>query len=440
MICLPSQVNTALTLLEGAGHEACVVGGAVRDLLRGAEVHDWDMATSALPEETEAAFSGFPVLETGRKHGTVTVLLDGMPLEITTYRVEGAYSDHRRPDAVAVTSDLREDLARRDFTVNAMAYHPRRGLTDPFGGAADLAAGRIRCVGDLDRRFKEDALRILRALRFAAVFGMEIEENTAGAIHRNRALLGHVAAERICSELTRMLCGSHVGMILEEYPDVLAVPMPEIGPLVGFDQRNPHHCLDAWGHTAAVVSSAPPEPALRWAALFHDLGKPACFAPGPDGVGHFYGHAAKSRELAGAIMSRLKFDKATRDRALFLVEHHDDPIRPTERAVKRAIQRFGVHDLMQLIALFRADALGHSPDAARERLALCDALETLTHRLAGEGDRFTAKDLAVRGGDLLALGYEGPALGAALDALVEAVVFEGLENKKEVLLDFLANT
>ena len=438
MICLPSQVNTALTLLEEAGHEAYVVGGAVRDLLCGAEIHDWDIATSALPEETEAVFSGFPVLETGLKHGTVTVLLDGMPLEITTYRVEGAYSDHRRPDSVSFTSDLREDLARRDFTVNAMAFHPRRGLADPFGGAEDLRAGLIRCVGGPDRRFKEDALRLLRALRFAAVFGMEIEAATAAALHRNRALLSHVAAERICSELTRLLCGSHVGMILEKYGDVLSVPMPEIGPLVGFDQRNPHHCFDAWGHTAAVVSAAPPEPALRWAALFHDLGKPACFTLDADGVGHFHGHAAKSRELAGNIMTRLRFDSATREQVLFLVEHHDDHLQPTEGAVKRAIQRFGAHDLMQLIALFRADALGHSPDTARERLAVCDALEELTGRLAGNGDRFTVKDLAVRGGDLLALGYEGPALGAALDALVEAVVFDGVENKKEVLLDFLA--
>ncbi|MGN0985167.1 MAG: CCA tRNA nucleotidyltransferase [Candidatus Enterenecus sp.] len=438
MFRLPPQVNTALALLEQNGHEAYVVGGAVRDLLRGAEVHDWDIAASALPEQTMAVFSGFPVIGTGLKHGTVTVLLDGMPLEITTYRVDGPYSDGRRPDSVSFTPSLTEDLARRDFTLNAMAYHPRRGLADPFGGAADLAVGRIRCVGDPDRRFKEDALRILRALRFAAVFGMEIEENSAGAIHRNRALLGRVAAERIYAELTRLLCGSNAGAVLREYPDVLAVPMPEVGPLVGFDQRNPHHCYDVWGHTAAVVQAAPPEPALRWAALFHDLGKPSSFTLDADGVGHFYGHAAKSRELAGDIMTRLRFDSATREQVLFLVEHHDDHLQPTEAAVKRAIQRFGVHDLTQLIALFRADALGHSPDSARNRLAVCDALDELTGRLAGEGDRFTVKDLAVRGGDLLALGYEGPALGAALDALVDAVVFDGVENKKEVLLDFLA--
>ena len=430
----------ALERLEAAGFEAYVVGGAVRDLLRGAQVHDWDIATSALPEETKAVFSGFPVIEAGLKHGTVTVLLDGLPLEITTYRVDGPYSDGRRPDSVSFTPNLREDLARRDFTVNAMAYHPRRGLVDPFGGAEDLRAGLIRCVGGPDRRFKEDALRLLRALRFAAVFGMEIEENTAAALHRNRALLGHVAAERVYAELTRLLCGPNARSILEGYADVLSVPIPEIAPLVGFDQRNPHHCYDAWGHTAAVVHAALPESALRWAALFHDVGKPTCFTLSPDGVGHFYGHGAKSRELAGAIMTRLKFDSATRERVLFLVEHHDDHLQPTERAVKRAIQQFGVHDLMQLISLFRADAMGHSPDTARKRLAICDLLEELTGKLAGDGDRFTVKDLAVRGGDLLALGYEGPALGAALDALVEAVVFEGLENKKEVLLDFLANS
>lgn len=438
MYPLPPQVTLALQKLNHCGFEAWVVGGAVRDLVRGAPVHDWDLTTSALPDETKAVFSEYRLIETGLKHGTVTVLMDDLPLEITTYRLEGAYSDHRRPDGVTFTTDLSADLKRRDFTVNAMAWHPKHGLADPFGGRSDLERHILRCVGEPDRRFREDALRILRALRFAAVLGMEIEETTAQAIHRGRLLLNHVAAERIRAELGKLLCGTHAKTVLEEYSDVLSVPIPEIAPLVGFDQRNPNHCYDAWVHTAAVVQAAAPEAALRWAALFHDLGKPSCFTLGPDGTGHFYGHASKSRELAEVIMTRLKFDGSTREQVLFLVEHHDDHLQPTQRNVKRAVQQFGIHGVKQLISLFRADAIGHSPDAARKRLDICDALEELIRELAGDGGRFTVKDLAVRGGDLLSLGYEGPALGATLDALVEAVVFDGLENKKEALLDFLA--
>ena len=433
MYPLPPQVNTALTLLNTAGFEAFVVGGAVRDLLRGSTVHDWDITTSALPEQTKEVFSDHRLIETGIKHGTVTVLMDGLPLEITTYRTEGTYSDHRRPDSVEFTPSLSEDLARRDFTVNAMAYHPEAGVVDLFGGQSDLKNRVIRCVGEPDRRFQEDALRMLRALRFAARFGFSIEAETSAAIHRNRHLLSHVAAERIREELTGLLCGSCVEPVLRQYHDVLAVPIPEITPMVGFRQYNRHHCHDVWGHTIATVASAPNLPVLRWAALLHDTGKPARFFRGEDGVGHFYGHAEESAGIAAAVTARLRFDNNSRDLIRFLTEHHHLFLDITEKTVKRAVLKFGKDKLKLLLWLLRADTLGHSP-CCFHRL---DDIRRLDAMISAVPE-FTVKNLAVSGSDLLALGYQGAEIGQALEQLVNAVVFDGLENNKESLLNYLA--
>ena len=435
MYPLPPQVNTALALLNQAGFEAFVVGGAVRDLLRGSPVHDWDITTSALPEQTKAVFSDYRLIETGLKHGTVTVLLDGTPLEITTYRTEGTYSDHRRPDSVEFTRSLEEDLARRDFTVNAMAYHPKAGVVDPFGGKADLTARTIRCVGEPDKRFQEDALRMLRALRFAARFGFTIEPDTATAIHRNKFLLTHVAAERIREELTGLLCGSCVEPVLRQYHDVLSVPIPELAPLAGFKQYNRHHCHDIWGHTIAAVAAAPDLPVLRWAALLHDTGKPAHFFRSEDGVGHFYGHAEESANIAAAITARLRFDNASRDTIGFLVAHHHLFRDITEKTVKRAVLRFGKERLRLLLHLLRADTLGHSPCCFHH----LNDIRTLEAMIDAIPD-FTVKNLAVNGSDLLAQGSEGAQIGQALERLLNAVVFENIENEKETLLHHLKKT
>ena len=432
MYPLPPQVNTALTLLNKAGYEAFVVGGAVRDLLRGASVHDWDITTSALPEQTEAVFAGHRLIETGIKHGTVTVLMDGLPLEITTYRTEGAYSDHRRPDSVSFTRSLEEDLARRDFTVNAMAYHPKTGVSDPFGGQADLARRVIRCVGQPDKRFNEDALRILRGLRFASRFGFSIETETAAAIHRNKELLRHIAAERIREELTGLLCGSCAEPVLRQYHDVVSVPIPELAPLAGFKQRNYHHCHDVWGHTVAAVAATPNEPALRWAALLHDTGKPTRFTVDEKGVGHFYGHAEESAKIAAAVTHRLRFDNTTRDTVCFLVGHHHLFLDVSEKTVRRAMLRFGRERLEKLLPLLRADTLGHAPCC----LYHLDDIRTISDIMANLPD-LTVKDLAVSGSDLMALGYRGKQIGEALNALLNAVVFDGIPNEKEALLQRL---
>ena len=258
MMKLPPQVNTAFEMLEAAGYEAYLVGGAVRDYVRdNSPAKDWDITTNALPEQVEEIFTGYHLIETGLKHGTVTVVIDQEPLEITTYRVDGDYSDHRHPDSVSFTRSLKDDLERRDFTMNALAYNPRTGVVDFVGGKADIAGDLVRCVGDPDRRFQEDGLRMLRALRFASVYGMTIEAATAAAIHRNKHLLKGIAAERILVELTKMLCAQGAAGVLRDFADVLAVPIPELTPMFGFPQHNPHHDKDVWDHTIAVIESIP---------------------------------------------------------------------------------------------------------------------------------------------------------------------------------------
>ena len=322
MMKLPPQVNTAFEMLEAAGYEAYLVGGAVRDYVRdNSPAKDWDITTNALPEQVEEIFTGYHLIETGLKHGTVTVVIDQEPLEITTYRVDGDYSDHRHPDSVSFTRSLKDDLERRDFTMNALAYNPRTGVVDFVGGKADIAGDLVRCVGDPDRRFQEDGLRMLRALRFASVYGMTIEAATAAAIHRNKHLLKGIAAERILVELTKMLCAQGAAGVLRDFADVLAVPIPELTPMFGFPQHNPHHDKDVWDHTIAVIESITPEPVLRWAALLHDIGKPSCFSLAEDGIGHFFGHSDQSTSMAESILSRLRFDNASKEQIVRLVRY-----------------------------------------------------------------------------------------------------------------------
>ena len=432
----PPHVAGVLRRLRDAGHAAYAVGGCVRDCMMGLAPADYDVATSATPEETLRVFAGERVVETGVKHGTVTVLTGGASVEVTTFRVDGAYSDARRPDAVTFTPSLPADLARRDFTVNAMAWDEREDLLiDPYGGAADVERRVIRCVGDPDTRFREDALRILRALRFAAVLDFSIEAETAAALRRNAPLLEKVSAERVNVELCKLLCGRNVRAVLLEYGDVLGVPIPEILPMRGFDQHNPYHIYDVWGHAAAAVESAPPTVVLRLAALLHDIGKPPCFTL-DEGGGHFYGHAKIGAEMADTILRRLRFDTATRERVVMLVREHCG-FELTERAVKRALNRLGPEAYFELSALMRADNLAQSP-ALRHRQAWIDAMERLGRDILEKETCFSLKDLAVNGDDLIAAGYApGPALGAALKLLLDAVIDGRAENEKSALLAYL---
>ncbi|MBE6995797.1 MAG: HD domain-containing protein [Ruminococcaceae bacterium] len=432
---VPGYVAEILSALEAAGYEAWCVGGCVRDSLLGREPEDWDVTTSALPEETMAVFAPHAI-PTGLQHGTVTVRSDHKNVEVTTYRVDGEYRDHRRPESVVFTRSLEEDLARRDFTINAMAENARGELRDPFGGAEDLRRGLLRCVGEPDRRFAEDALRILRGLRFAAVLGLEIETETAASIHRNRELLRQIAAERIQVELMKLLRGKDAGRILRQYPDVVGVFWPEVLPMVGFAQKNHHHCFDVWEHSIHALEMVKKDDALLWSALLHDIGKPECFTVDGAGVGHFYGHAQISRDLADTMLRRLKCSTEFRETVVRLVEWHDREIPRTDKGVRRALRLLGEKDLRRLIVLKRADNLAQAPEYHNRQLDL-DEGEAILEKLLAEDACFSLKQLAVNGRDLLALGLRGAEIGRVLDALLDAVVNGEVPNEREALLGHL---
>ncbi len=429
---IPQGVRTVADILERGGFEAWLVGGCVRDHLLGRLPKDYDIATNASVHQTIAAFDGFRVIETGVKHGTVTILSDGMPIEVTTFRIDGSYSDGRHPDNVSFTPDIREDLSRRDFTINAIAYSPERGYTDLFGGVNDLDARIIRCVGDPSKRFHEDALRILRALRFASVLGFEIEPETARAVHECRGLLSRIALERITQELFGILCGDKAADVLRAFPDVIEQILPPCGEMVGFEQHNPHHDCDVWEHTLRVVDACPKERVLRLAALLHDVGKPGCFTKDENGVGHFYGHAARGGEIAQGIFREcLRTDKQTSEQVIALVASHDEPLPPERKIIRRRLAKYGEELLRQLIALNRADMMGQ---ATRERLPELDEAESILDSLVEENACISMKSLAVKGGDLMSMGIpKGPLIGRILTALLSEVCSERLENTPDAL-------
>ena len=426
----------ALLILNSQGYEAYLVGGCVRDLLMGGAPKDWDVTTDATPEEVKMAFGGFKTVETGLKHGTLTVLIEGAPLEITTYRVDGDYEDNRRPASVTFTKNLREDAARRDFTINAIAMDARGDVVDYFGGEADIFAKKVRCVGVPGERFREDGLRLLRALRFASALGFSIEEETRKAIHENKELLKNISSERIQAELTGILCGQNAKKTLRNYVDVIGVAIPEVLPMVGFDQRTPYHCYDVWEHTLAVIESAPATPVMRWTALLHDVGKPECFTVDDRGVGHFYKHQLASERMADRIMRRLKFDNNNREAVRALVGGHMDISAPTKRSVKRLLSRYGEDVFRMLVEFKRADNMGQADDVKGRQLEL-DECERIVDDIVRGNECFSIKDLAVDGNDMLALGFEGRQVGEALERLLEAVIDGKAENDREKLISLL---
>lgn len=439
---VPPQARRVIEVLEAAGFEAWCVGGFVRDSLLGRPVSDIDIACSALWPQTEEAClaAGMRVHRTGEKHGTVTVVCDDAAFEVTTFRVDGAYSDARHPDEVRFVRSLKEDLARRDFTINAMAYHPLRGLADPFGGLEDARHGIIRTVGDPAQRFGEDALRILRACRFSSQLGFSLDGATYQAMLEGKRGLLRVSSERITAELQKLLLGDNVCDALLRTVDVLSAVLPELVAMKGFDQCTPYHCHDVLEHTARAVAGTPPYPLVRWAALFHDMGKPAAFFKEPGGRGHFYGHAKISVPLARGIMDRLTFSTAFRDRVLLLVERHDDVFDATPRAVKRALARMGgnVELFRALCDLKRGDASAQAPAYAEERMRRADDLLRVLDGILAEGEAFTLKHLAVNGRDAMDAGIaQGPSVGAALAAALDAVIDEQIPNDRETLLAFL---
>ncbi len=431
---IPKQAAKAMEILNRNGYECFVVGGCVRDTLRGTTPHDWDLTTNAKPVQMQQCFAGYHTIETGLQHGTLTVMIDHMPLEITTYRVDGAYTDHRRPDKVSFTDSLTDDLARRDFTVNAMAYHPQRGLVDPFGGADDLEKKRIACVGTPSERFDEDGLRILRALRFASVLDFTIDTQTDAAIHAQKTLLEHISAERIFVEMTKMLCGQAAERILLAYPDVICTVLPQLQPMVGFDQQNPYHAYDVYTHTCKVTAAAPATPLLRWAAFLHDSGKPHTFTKDERG-GHFYGHANISEEIARDVLHQLKSDRKTLDSVITLIRHHDTVFSGSEKQLKRMVNQIGDALTEQLILLHKADVSGQAEHLRAERIQSADALLLTLDKLRQQNACMTLKDLQISGRDIIAMGiHEGRIIGDCLKHIMNEVLEDRLPNEHDALL------
>ena len=431
---LPGYVLDCLERLEDAGFRAWAVGGCVRDACLGRTPQDYDLCTDALPEQTQTVFADWSLVLSGVKHGTVGVVTSGGVVEITTLRAEGDYRDGRHPQWVRFVPELREDLLRRDFTINAMAWNPREGLFDPFGGREDLERGILRAVGDPERRFREDALRILRGVRFAARFGLTAEENTLAAMEALAPLMDSLSRERVFGELCALLPGITAEELIRFAP-VITGAIPELKDMVGFDQHSPHHAYDLYTHTAHVVGAVPGDLKLRWAALLHDVGKISTFTLDETGRGHFYSHAAMSAEAADEILRRLKAPTALRERVTILIRHHMTRLEEDKKLLKRRVRALGWDTMEELLQLQEADmrskGTGEPQDFDQFR-----RIRVLLEEIRAENACLTLKDLAVNGQDMLALGLKGPQIGKTLNALLDAVLEERLPNDREVLLRY----
>lgn len=434
MVKIPNYAAQVLSALEAEGFTAWCVGGCVRDSLLGRAPQDWDVTTAARPEQVLSVF-GDRAVPTGLPHGTVTVKTAGGAVEVTTFRRDGTYRDHRRPQSVVFTDSLEEDLRRRDFTVNAMALNLRGELADPLGGQRDLERKLLRCVGEPDRRFREDALRILRGVRFAAALGFALEPETDRSLRANRALLAEIAPERIWAELKGLLTAPAAAEALRAYPEIIGVFWSEVLEMVGFPQRNRHHCYDVWEHTLHALEAVPPELELRLTMLLHDIGKPGCCTIDETGCGHFKGHPARSAAMAEEMLRRLRADNATRETVVRLVAWHDRNIPRTRPGVAESLRQLGERDLRRLLRIKRADNLAQDP-AYRAMQAEIEKAEKILDQLLTEGACVSLDQLAVRGGDLVELGFSGPAVGETLEVLLEAVIQEQVPNDRTALLEY----
>ncbi|WP_442960414.1 CCA tRNA nucleotidyltransferase [Pseudobutyrivibrio ruminis] len=432
---LPADVSKIINILESNGHEAYAVGGCVRDCILGKIPHDWDITTSALPEQVKALFER--TFDTGIEHGTVTVLLHGEGYEVTTYRVDGKYEDGRHPKEVTFTASLEEDLKRRDFTINAMAYNDTRGLVDLFGGEQDLQNGIIKAVGNPTERFTEDALRMLRALRFSAQLGFEIEPATYDAIKTLAPTLDRISAERIQVELVKLITSDHPERMRNVYETGLTdVFFPEFNAMMECKQNNMHHMYTVGEHAIVTMQNCPADKVLRLTMLLHDVAKPVCKTTDDEGVDHFKMHPMKGAEMAKAILRRLKFDNDTTDAVCNLVKNHDDRPEINPRNVRRLIIRVGKDNFENLLAVKRADTYGQSLQNREEKFAYIDSLEEMYHQILEQEDCLSIKDLKINGKDLIGMGVpQGQKIGQILKTVFDEVVDQPDLNDREYLLN-----
>lgn len=435
-VTLPEYVEEIIKRLEKAGYEAYGIGGCVRNPLMGLPVSDYDITTSALPTEVTEVFKDMRVVETGIKHGTVTVISENGTAEITTFRTDGEYKDFRHPNSVRFTSDLEEDLKRRDFTVNAMACALNGKIIDPYNGSADLENGILRCVGNAEKRFEEDALRIMRGLRFMACYGFKPDPEIQRALHDKKELLKEISPERISAELSKLLCGSekYLPEVLKEYHDIFSVIIPEINNCVGFEQHTHYHDRDVWEHTIAAVCGIAPTAYLRLTMLFHDLGKPDCYKF-YDGEGHFKGHAAVSADICRKTLERLHCDSDTIKNVVFLVERHDMAMNDDPIMIKKHLMKFGEERYFDLLKVHIADDRAKAP-VAMERIPIYGAAEKKARKILEEKECFSLKNLAVNGNDMIKAGYAGIEIGNRLEYLLNAVIEGNCPNTREDLLKY----
>ncbi len=436
-IVLPESAKLVIRTLEDNGFECFAVGGCVRDSLSSHEVHDWDFTTSATPDEIISCFSSYNTIDIGKRFGTICVVINGENFEVTTYRTDGEYEDSRHPESVSFSKNLKDDLSRRDFTINAMAYNDRVGLVDEFDGLTDLKYGVVRCVGEPDVRFTEDALRIMRALRFASTYGYSIESKTSESILKNKDKLSLVACERVVVELNKLLCGDYVDFILRRYKDVIATIIPEVSIMFNFDQKSLHHNKDLWRHTVSAVKNTPKYEILRTAMLLHDIGKPMTVSTDKEGHCHFHNHPKLSAAMATTVLKRLKYPTAFINTVNTLIENHDNRLTPDSYTVKRYLRDLGEENMKNLLSIQRADILAQSLYKREDKLSTLDAVCEEFERIIQSNECYSLNTLAVNGKDVIHLGVQsGELIGKVLSKLLDKVIKSELENEKEELLVF----
>ncbi len=434
--------KTAVLLLKNSGFEAFLIGGSVRDFIMGLPIGDIDITTNATPTEVKEVFSDFRVIETGIKHGTVTVLIDNEPLEITTYRSESTYSDNRHPDSVTFSKTLSDDVVRRDFTMNAIAFDFSDGFCDLVNGIDDIKNQTIRCIGNAETRFREDALRILRALRFSSVLGFTIEENTKLAIHRCKDLLLNISAERIREEFVKLICGKNAYNVLQEFSDVISVFIPEIKPCINFKQQNRHHCYDVYTHILKSVEKSSPDVVIRLALFFHDIAKPLVAHFDEKGEQHYYGHPKKSAEITEKILTRLRFDNDTKNKVVTLVTFHDSPIMvndsvsPDRKRLKKIMSQIGAELIFPLVEIKYCDNSAQNPEYYRGD-EFYKETKNIINEIITEKECFSIRDLAINGNDLIKMGYDGKKIGTILKNVLELVINEKIENSVDAISSYV---
>lgn len=434
------KANYLIDIIEKAGFEAYQVGGCVRDYFMQKECNDIDITTSAKPLELEEILknNNIKYIETGLKHGTVTAVFENDNFEITTYRCDGEYNDNRHPESVTFVREIDDDLSRRDFTINAIAYNPNKNeIVDLFGGREDIKNKVIKTVGNADERFNEDALRIMRAIRFASTLGFEIEEKTKNAVFKNKELLRNVASERIFTELVKLLMGDNVFSVLTEYKEVIAVIIPELIPTFTCKQNTVWHLFDVYTHTAKTVEMSPKIPEIRLIMLLHDIGKPVAKTTDENGVDHFKGHQKISAEMSAPILKRFKVSNEIFNRVMLIIPIHDIHIGRDKKNIKKWLNKLGEQGMYDLISVKRADKLGQNPKMTGEELSNLEITEKYLNEIIVSKEPYSIKDLKINGFDLINLGYKGKQIGEILNIVLQNVISGELENEKSAELDFV---